>query len=196
MSEPVTVREATAADWPAVADLVNHYIATTTVNFRTEAQTPQDWTADWTQYRERYPWLVATDAGRVVGVAYAGPWKARDAYDWCAEVTGYVADDMRGRRVGHALYRSLLAVLDAQGFRTQIAVLGLPNDPSAGFHESFGFRHVGTLAGVGFKNATWLDVGFWQRSAAATGQAPGPLLPCAEVLKDVLDGIGRNGTGT
>lgn len=191
MSASVTVREATAADWPAVTDIVNHYIATTTLNLHTEARTLQDWTADWTRYRERYPWLVATDDDRVVGVAYAGPWKARNAYDWCAEVTGYVSTDMRGRRVGHALYRSLLAVLDAQGFRSQIAVIGLPNDPSAGFHESFGFRHVGTLAGVGFKNGTWLDVGFWQRSAGDTSQAPDPLLPCADVLKEVLDAVGR-----
>ncbi|GAB1691236.1 GNAT family N-acetyltransferase [Krasilnikovia sp. M28-CT-15] len=182
----MTVREATAADWPEVAGIVNHYIATTTVNFRTEPQTPQQWLAEWRRHRDRYPWLVATDGGRVAGVAYAGPWKARPAYDWCAEVTGYVAADLRGRRIGQALYRGLLAVLDAQGFRTQVAVIGLPNDASVAFHEAFGFRHTGTLTGVGFKHDTWCDVGFWQRGAGRPGEPPAALRACAEVLPEVL----------
>jgi phosphinothricin acetyltransferase len=196
VSAAVTVREATDADWPAVAAIVNHYIATTTVNFRTEPLSPEDWAADWKQYRERYPWLIATAGDRVVGVAYATPWKARNAYDWCAEVTAYVDADARGGRVGRELYRRLLAVLDAQGFRTEVAVIGLPNDPSAGFHESFGFRRAGTLASVGFKHGTWCDIGFWQRVVGTPGEAPGRLLPCADVLKEVLDAVGRDGVDT
>jgi phosphinothricin acetyltransferase len=189
----LTVREAIDADWPAVAAIVNHYIATTTVNFRTEPLSAGDWAADWKQYRERYPWLIAADGDRVVGVAYATPWKARNAYDWCAEVTAYVDADARGGRVGHELYRRLLAVLDAQGFRTEVAVIGLPNDPSARFHESFGFRPAGTLASVGFKHGTWCDIGFWQRVVGTPDEAPGRLLPCSDVLKEVLDAVGPRG---
>ncbi|GAA2403540.1 N-acetyltransferase [Catellatospora methionotrophica] len=186
----VEVRPAAAGDWAAVAELVNFYIATTTVNFRTEPQTPQVWAEDWARGRDRHPWLVAVVDGEVAGIAYAGQWKARAAYDWCAEVTGYVADGRRGQRVGHALYRALLATLDAQGYRTVIGVIGLPNEPSARFHEAFGFQHTGTLRGVGYKQGRWCDIGFWQR-AAATDAPPGEIRPFAAVWPQVraaLDG--------
>ena len=80
----VRVRPAADGDWAAVAALVNPYIETTTINFRTAPQTPADWSADWCRHRERYLWLVAAVADgaadeRVVGVAYAGPWKPREA---------------------------------------------------------------------------------------------------------------------
>jgi phosphinothricin acetyltransferase len=187
VSPTVTVRPAEGGDFPAVAAIVNGYIAATTVNFRTEPQTAEDWTADWYTHRERFPWLVAADGDTVLGVAYATPWKSRNAYDWCAEVTAYVAPESRGRRVGHDLYRGLLAILDAQGFRTQVAVVGLPNPASAGFHESFGFHRAGTLTSVGYKHGTWCDVGFWQRVVEVPGETPVRPRPVAEVMTAVLD---------
>ncbi|MDQ1287251.1 MAG: phosphinothricin acetyltransferase [Actinomycetota bacterium] len=200
----VTVREAGEGDWPAVAEIVNHYIAVSTVNFRTAPQTAGEWENHWARHHESHPWLVAVgeratgDAGeaaggppdgcaggiQVLGIAYAGPWSERNAYDWCTEVSVYVRHGAQGRRVGQALYRRLLAAVDAQGFRTQIAVIGLPNDASVGFHESFGFRRAGTLAAVGFKHDTWCDVGYWQRTPVPSPEAPGPLLPCSAVLGD------------
>jgi len=88
---PADIRRATEADMPAVCTIVNHYIETSTVNFRTEPQEPQEWTDDLVRLRERYPWLVAEVDGEVAGIAYAGPWKARNAYDWTAESTVYVS---------------------------------------------------------------------------------------------------------
>jgi L-amino acid N-acyltransferase YncA len=34
-------------------------------------------------------------------------------------------------------------------------------------HEAFGFRHIGTLAAVGFKFGRWLDSVLMQRALAA-----------------------------
>ncbi|GAB4059100.1 GNAT family N-acetyltransferase [Catellatospora paridis] len=193
MNSGIEVRPAEAGDWAAVADIVNFYIDTTTVNFRTERQTAQEWADDWSRSRDRYPWLVAVVDGEVAGLAYAGQWKARAAYDWCAEVTGYVADGRRGQRVGHALYRALLATLDAQGYRTMIGVIGLPNEPSARFHEAFGFRHTGTLQGVGYKQGRWCDIGFWQRTSVATDAPPGEIRPFATVWPQVGATLSEDG---
>lgn len=174
---PVDVRFASAGDLTAVCELVNHYIATSTFLFRTAPQRPEEWHADWAQHHARYPWLVATDQGQVVGVAYAGPWKARAAYDWCAEVTLYVAHGHARRGIGRRLYARLLDLLDRQGHHTQVAVIALPNAPSVAVHETFGFQHAGTLREVGHKHGTWRDVGFWQRRAAPSDQPAAPLLP-------------------
>ncbi len=36
---------------------------------------------------KRYPYLVAEEAGEIVGYAYASAYKERAAYDWTVEVT-------------------------------------------------------------------------------------------------------------
>jgi phosphinothricin acetyltransferase len=171
----VEVRSARGVDFPVICALVNRYIEDTTFNFRTEPQTPGEWIEEWSATRASHPWLVAILDGVLAGVAYAGPWKGRRAYDWCAEVTVYVAQDARGTGVGRALYRRLLDLLDGQGYRTLIAAIALPNGPSVALHESCGFRHVGTLSGVGHKHGEWLDVGFWQRGEGR-GEPPAPVL--------------------
>ena len=68
------------------------------------------------------------------------------------------------------MYTELLRRVDELGLHTQIGVIALPNEASVALHESFGFRHVGTLHEVGYKFGTWLDVGFWQRLGAVRGR--------------------------
>lgn len=160
---PAGIRPATAADMKAVCEIVNHYIETTTVNFRTEPQTPEEWTADLLRLQDRYPWLVADLESVVVGIAYATPWKARSAYSWTAESTVYTSRRHQRLGVGSALYTRLLECIEAQGFKSVVAVIGLPNDPSVRLHESLGYIHRGTLRAAGFKQDEWHDVGFWQR---------------------------------
>ncbi len=171
----IVIRPARNDDFAGVCDLVNHYVEHTSFNFRTEPQTPAEWIADWAVTQTRYPWLVASIGGVLLGIAYAGPWKHRAAYDWCAEVTVYVAYDAQRKGIGRALYRRLLGVLDGQGYCTQVAVIALPNPPSVALHEACGFNHAGTLSGVGYKQGAWLDVGFWQRGEPQRKAAPGPI---------------------
>ena len=172
----LTVRAMQEADLPAVCELINGYIRATTINFRTEPQTVEEWRQDWQQLSPRYPWLVSTLDGRLAGVAYAGPWKTRAAYDWCAEMTVYVAPDAHRRGIGRALYGRLLRSLDAQGYRTMVGVIALPNAASVALHEACGFEHAGTLRRVGYKHGAWHDVGFWQRQNGAAAGSPGPIL--------------------
>jgi acyl-coenzyme A synthetase/AMP-(fatty) acid ligase/L-amino acid N-acyltransferase YncA/acyl carrier protein len=169
-----TVRVVQESDFPDICALVNHYIEYTTFNFRIDPQTPDEWIAEWSAGRARYPWLVAMFDGRIVGIAYAGSWKGRPAYDWCAEVTVYVAYDAQRAGIGRELYRRLLELLDDQGYRTEVAVITLPNEPSVVFHEACGFRYSGALRGVGYKHGRWLDVGFWQRRKSGRGEPPVP----------------------
>jgi phosphinothricin acetyltransferase len=182
------VRSARDDDMDAVCMIVNHYIQTTPINFRTAPQQPDDWRADLATYVERYPWLVAELDGETVGVAYAVPWKAREAYGWCAETTVYVREGVHGQGVGRALYDPLMTCLDGQGYRTEVGVIALPNAASVALHEAVGFLHAGTLRSVGFKFDNWWDVGFWQRPARQNAP-PDAIRPVAEVLPSVLDSI-------
>ena len=63
--------------------------------------------------------------------------------------------------MGRALYASLFAALDLQGFYNVYAGATLPNPASVGLHESVGFRPVGVYRGVGYKLGAWHDVVWW-----------------------------------
>jgi phosphinothricin acetyltransferase len=156
------VRSATEADLVRVCEVVNHYIEHSVFNFRTEPQSIDEVRALWGQRHQRFPWLVAVDHDRVVGVAYAGPWNDRAAYQWTVESTVYVEESAHRRGVGDALYTELLDRLRRQGFHSAVAVIALPNDPSVRLHERHGFTGVGELREAGFKHDAWHDVGFWQ----------------------------------
>lgn len=174
---PVLVRFAESADAAAIAGIVNHYIATSTANFRTEPQPAADWERELADYGVRYPWIVAEYEGAVVGVAYAKPWNPRQAYDWTAEATVYVAEGQRGRQVGSTLYRELLKRLESQGFRSVIALVTSPNPGSEALHAGFGFRLVGTIDAAGYKFDGWHDVGVWQKRLTDLDDPPKPTAP-------------------
>jgi phosphinothricin acetyltransferase len=162
------VRLATEDDLAQACEIVNHFVANTFFNFRTEPQDVDEWRNDWKRLHKRFPWLVATD-DRLVGVAYAAPWNERAAYQWTAEATVYVDPSSQRRGVGDALYTELLGRLRRQGFHSVIAVIALPNDPSVRLHERHGFTPVGRLVDAGYKMNAWHDVGFWQCSLRGRG---------------------------
>ena len=184
MTDGIEIRRTREADMPAHCEIVNRYIETTTINFRTEPQTAREWREDWKRVCDSHPWLVAETGGEVAAIAYASPWKPRRAYDWTVETTVYVREGRHRRGLGRLLYSRLLEILDAQGYQSQIGVIALPNEPSVTLHEALDFRYVGTLRDVGFKHEGWRSTGLWQRSRATSGQAPSRLLPVSLVLKE------------
>jgi L-amino acid N-acyltransferase YncA len=122
-----------------------------------------------------FPYLVAHDDDRIAGYAYAGPFRPRPAYRFIVENSVYISPADKGRGLGLALMRRLIAEAEALGFRQMIAVIGdgRPESPSVRLHERLGFRHAGRLEGSGFKHGRWLDTVFMQL-AMNGGTATGP----------------------
>ncbi len=157
------VRLATEDDLPAILQISNWAAENTAANFAVAPETLESWRGDWGETHEMFPWFVATDGdGRVIGFAKAAPWKGRCAYLWTAETTVYVNPDCHGLGVGKTLYERLLVTLKAQGYRTLLGGITVPNPASVALHESMGFRRVAMLEGVGWKFDRWHDVGYWQ----------------------------------
>src|SRR5262245_5799884 len=147
-------------DFAAIAEITNHYIATTAIHFAYEPVLASDLLAGWRAWREQYPWLVAEDTGdqRVVGYAKSGVYRERAAYAWTTETAVYVAPAAQRRGIGRALYEPLLGELAARGFRSAIAGIVLPNDASIALHLGCGFVSVGVVREAGYKLARWHDV--------------------------------------
>ena len=158
---PATVRAAVPADLAAVRDIYGHHVLHGLGSF--EEQPP-----DLGEMARRYqaivdaglPYLVAELDGRVVGYAYAGPFRPRPAYRHTVENSVYVAPGMDGRGIGRALLGALVTRCAALGKRQMVAVIGggYDNAGSAKVHAALGFKEAALLRAVGWKLGRWLDV--------------------------------------
>jgi len=154
-------------DFAGIAEITNHYITTTAIHFAYEPVLASDLLAGWAARRDRYPWLVADAGDCIVGFAKAGVYRERAAYAWTTETAVYVAPTALRRGIGRALYEPLLAELATRGFRSAIAGIALPNDPSIALHRTLGFEPVGVVREAGYKLDGWHDVAFFQRMLSA-----------------------------
>jgi len=115
-----------------------------------------------TRIRAAHVWLVAELDGRVVGYAYGGQHRSREAYHPTVEVSAYVDQSTLRSGVGRELYLALFDRLKQRGFRLLVAGITLPNDASVSFHQALGFSRVGVFKNIGLKFGQWWDVGWWQ----------------------------------
>lgn len=95
----------TSADWPAVEAIFAEGIATRNATFETE--TPAK--AEFDVGRLSDHRLVALVDGVIVGWAALSPTSGRCCYSGVAEHSVYVSSEARGRGVGRALLKALLA---------------------------------------------------------------------------------------
>ncbi len=172
MSENRTIRLATEADAEAMLAIYAPVVLETAISFELEPPSVEEFRSRIRSTLERTPWLVCEIDGAVAGYAYAGPFKARAAYQWSVEVTVYVSADYRRLGVGSAVYTSLFDCLRLQGFKNAHGGIALPNPGSVGLHESMGFFHTGTYRNVGYKLGAWHDVGWWQLELSSPTGAP------------------------
>jgi L-amino acid N-acyltransferase YncA len=167
------VRDAGEHDAAACAAIYAPYVTGTAITFETEPPTPAEMAARIAGALRTHAWLVLEDAGRVVGYAYGGPFKARAAYRWSCEVSVYLERGRRRTGGGRALYAALLDRLAGRGYRTAVAGMTLPNEASVGLHRAMGFEPVGTYRRIGFKHGRWHDVA-WTQRPLADGDDPPP----------------------
>jgi phosphinothricin acetyltransferase len=161
---PLNVRAAVAADAARLAEIYNHYVLNTAISFEEAAIADAEMASriDKIVAQAQLPWLVAEQAGAVVGYAYANRWRERHAYRFSVESSVYVAHDAAASGVGSALYAKLFEQLKAAGYHAVLGVIALPNAASIALHEKFGMRQVAHFKQVGHKFGQWHDVGNWQ----------------------------------
>lgn len=159
-SPKVLIRDTTSADLPEVAAIYAYETLHAYSTFETEPRTAATWEPKLTSGDA---FLVAVEDGRVLGFAYATPFRDRPAYHLTRETSVYVHADARGMGLGTRLYDALLSRLRDQGMHTAVALIAHPNEASVQLHESAGFALTGTMREVGDKFGQMIDVGIYQR---------------------------------
>lgn len=159
------IRAATETDAQALAAIYGHHVLHGFGTFEEVPPSPEDMDARRRAVMvQGLPWLVAEEAERVLGYAYAAPFRPRAAYRYTVEDSVYVAPDAQGRGVGKAVLARVLADCEAMGLRQVIAVIGdSANAASIALHAALGFQHQGVARSVGFKHGRWIDVVWMQK---------------------------------
>lgn len=118
------IRTATELDAEAISHIYNHYIANTVITFEEKLVTSDDIASRIKATQAAgLPWLVAEDNNKVLGYAYASPWKSRSAYQFSVETSVYLAPDASKKGWGSQLYQALFIQLKTTKVRTSLAAL-------------------------------------------------------------------------
>ena len=172
------IRPAGQEDAAALAAIYGHHVRH---GFGTFEEVPPS-SAEMDQRRlavvgHGLPYLVAEDAGQVLGYAYAAPFRARAAYRYTVEDSVYIAPEAIGRGVGRAVLSAVLEACEALGLRQVLAVIGdSGNAASIGLHRALGFEPMGVARSVGFKHDRWVDI-VWMQKPLNGGDAATPDVP-------------------
>ena len=182
--ESVVIRPASPEDAPALLGIYAPYVRETAITFEYEVPSPEAFRKRIERTLTRYPYLAAEAGGELLGYAYTGAFVGRAAYDWSAETSIYLRQDMRRRGLGRRLYGALEELSRAQGIRNLNACVGCPEteDPyltwnSVNFHAHLGFRLVGVFCKCGYKFGNWYNMAWMEKLLGEHPAEPAPVIP-------------------
>ena len=168
------IRPSTEQDLDAITRIYAHHVLHGTGTFETTPPTLEEMTARRADVLSKgLPWLVAEEAGEVLGYAYGNWFKPRPAYRFSVEDSIYLAPEAAGKGLGRALLAELLATLERSGIRKVMAVIGdSANAGSIGVHKALGFEQVGVVQACGWKFGRWLDIVMMQHAIGEGDRTP------------------------
>ena len=163
------IRASRDEDVAAITAIYTHHVLHGTGTFEIDPPTAQDMAARRADVLAKgLPYLVAEEAGQVLGFAYCNWFKPRPAYRFSAEDSIYIADAARGRGLGRQLLEALAVQAEAAGVRKLLAVIGdSANAGSIGVHRAAGFTDVGVMRSVGWKFGAWRDIVLMEKPLGA-----------------------------
>lgn len=181
MEDKIRIRMAVLEDAEELLAIYAPYVKNTVITFEYEVPTREDFQNRIETTLKRYPYLVAVKDGKIIGYAYASPYKTRAAYQWNVETSIYVAMDEQAKGIGSLLYTKLFSILRKQGVRNVYACVSLPNEQSERIHNKFGFALIGRFHRCGYKFGKWCDIGWFERSLLDKEEEPSPIISITEL---------------
>lgn len=157
------IRDATSDDLTRINELYNTTIVDSHVSFDVDL-----WDLDkrrqwWVSRGPELVCLVAEVDDEVVGVAFSGRWRDKEAYRTSMETTIVLSDHVHGQGLGQELLGALIGRLRDEGVHRAVAVIALPNEASVALHRKLGYREVGTLTEIGNKLGRYWDTLLMER---------------------------------
>jgi phosphinothricin acetyltransferase len=159
MTLSTSIRSAAEDDLADILRVYNQAIEKTTAVFEYRPHT-LEMRREWFKAKQAVslPVLVAVESEAVLGFASYGPFRAWPAYKYSVELSVYVDEAARGRGIGSALVRGILATARERDLHVVMAGITSDNAVSLRLHEKLGFVEVAHIREVGYKFGRWLDL--------------------------------------
>lgn len=152
--------------WETVREIYLQGIATKNATLQTGAPSWEEWDKEHLASL-RYVSLIDNV---VAGWAALTPVSGRCVYAGVNEVSVYVHEDYRGKRVGAELLGRLIHDSEKQNIWTLQSGIFPENKASIALHEKNGFRTVGYREKIGKMDGNWRDVVLMERRSSVVGQ--------------------------
>jgi L-amino acid N-acyltransferase YncA len=157
------LRDATAADLPAISAIYNYYVLHSTCTYQIDPETLADRQAWFAVHSpDKYPVVVAELDGQIVGWGSLTKFHARAGYAPTAEPSVYIAREFHRQGLGRTILQNLIDRARIAQFHTLIGGASADQSASLELQESLGFTGVGHLKEVGQKFGQRLDVVYMQ----------------------------------
>ncbi|PYL07532.1 MAG: hypothetical protein DME33_10270 [Verrucomicrobia bacterium] len=178
------IRDAVAADLPAIIEIYNATVPTRMVTAELEPTTVE---ARLPWFREHspheYPFWVAESDGCVIGWLDFKKFLPRCAYRGTAEISVYVDEQFRRHGVGQRLLKEAIARAPSLGITALVGLIFGHNEPSLKLFDRLGFERWGFFPAVAQLDGVKRDlvvVGLHCGKPCSHGPAGRPV--CAETV--------------
>ncbi|QGZ64601.1 GNAT family N-acetyltransferase [Paraburkholderia acidisoli] len=165
----VTLIDCNEADHAAaILEILNDAIVNSTALYDYVPRPPEAM-VKWFEAKRAggFPVIGAVDAaGKLLGFASWGTFRAFPAYKYTVEHSVYVHPDCRGRGLGKYLLTKLVERAQQYEVHVLVGCIDATNAASIELHTRLGFTHSGTVKEAGFKFGRWLDAAFYQLTLA------------------------------
>ena len=163
--DTIHIRDATPQDMDRISEIYAHYVLNTVITFELDPPDATEMARRAASIQSSgFPYLVADQAGTVLGYAYAAPYRTRPAYRFTVEDTVYLDPSATGKGLGKRLLSDIIDICTEKGFRQMIGIVaGHENAASINLHKSLKFEQVGVTKAVGQKFGRWIDTTYLQR---------------------------------
>lgn len=158
------IRPARTEDAGPLAALLNHWIEKTAITFNPVPKTEADIRAMILAKAEAgHAFLVAEDAGAIVGQASYGQFRGGQGYRTCMEHSISLLPGAGGNGLGRALLAAVEDHARLAGAHQMIAGVSGENPEGRAFHERMGYRVLAIVPEAGFKFGRFMDLVLMQK---------------------------------
>ncbi len=138
------IRDAVEADLPFILEIYNATVPTRMVTAELEPTTVEARLPWFREHSPRqYPFWVAELEGRVIGWLDFKKFQSRAAYRGTVEISVYVHEEFRRRRVGQRLLEEAMARAPSLGITALVGLIFGHNEPSLKLFQRLGFERWG-----------------------------------------------------
>ncbi len=191
------IRKALLEDAKEILEIYKYYVENTAISFECIVPSLEEFTLRIKSTLKKYPYIVAEKNGEIVGYAYTGAFKSREAYDWSVETTIYIKHTAEKNGYGRRLYETLENLSKAQHILNMYSCIGYPEVEdefltynSKEFHEHMGYKTVGLFNNCGHKFNRWYHMIWMEKIIGEHKLLPEPIIPFSEFNEEKLLKLG------